>query len=50
MLVAIGDRVELIEMPEDPDPIPPGTQGTVDLVNETLRFTQIGVKWDNGAA
>ena len=32
--VAIGDRIELVEMPEDPDPIPPGTQGTVDWVNE----------------
>ena len=30
--VAIGDRIELVEMPEDPDPIPPGTQGTVDWV------------------
>ena len=32
--VAIGDRIELVEMPEDPDPILPGTQGTVDFVNE----------------
>lgn len=44
----IGDRIELIEMPDDPDPIPPGTQGTVNYVG---RFAgegqQIGVKWDN---
>ena len=47
-MVRIGDRVELIEMPEDPAPIPPGTQGTVDWVGEHSRFVQIGVRWDNG--
>jgi hypothetical protein len=47
-MVKIGDRIELVEMPEDPDPIPPGTQGTVDWVNELPRFVQIGVRWDNG--
>lgn len=39
-----GDRIELIEMPFDPDPIPRGEQGTVTSVNEM----QIGVKWDCG--
>lgn len=47
-----GDRIELLHMPNDPDPIPRGTQGTVTYVSE-LNFgrrpeTQIGVKWDNG--
>jgi hypothetical protein len=38
MKARVGDRIELISMPEEPDPIPPGTRGTV----------QYGVKWDNG--
>jgi hypothetical protein len=46
--VAIGDRIELVEMHDDPDPIPAGTQGTVDWVNELPEFAQIGVRWDNG--
>lgn len=47
-----GDRVRLISMPDDPDPIPPGTEGTVVSVQD-LSFikkgeTQVLVKWDNG--
>jgi hypothetical protein len=44
-----GDRVELIAMPNDPNPIAPGTQGTVwhDPVWVFDTWT-IGVKWDNG--
>lgn len=48
-----GDRIELIQMPDDPCPIEPGTQGTVQFVSE-LRLGdpekqfQIIVKWDNG--
>jgi len=57
MLPKIGDRIELVEMKNDPHPITPGTQGTVDYVNEVGdtsqpfrddAFTQIGVKWDSG--
>ena len=40
----IGKRVKLIEMFEDPDPIAPGTEGTVYNVGADV----INVKWDNG--
>ena len=40
----IGKRVKLIEMFEDPDPITPGTEGTVYNVGADV----INVKWDNG--
>lgn len=35
---------------DDPDPIPVGTEGTVDWVGQWIsEYTrQIGVKWDNG--
>mgnify|MGYP006271067963 CR=1 FL=1 len=46
-----GDRIRLVHMPNDPDPIPPGTEGTVTDVLP-LHFhekeTQILVRWDNG--
>lgn len=45
-----GDRIELIAMPEEPDPIEPGRQGTVTEIVDTdwlERGThQIWVKWD----
>lgn len=40
-----GTRLELISMGNDPDPVPPGTRGTVELVN---CLGDIEVKWDNG--
>ena len=47
-----GDRIELVRMNEDPDPIPVGTQGRVVSINDVTfgrdSFTQIDVKWDNG--
>lgn len=45
-----GDRIELLSMPQDPDPIPTGTKGTITFVSEirSMGFTQVGVKWDNG--
>lgn len=45
----IGDRIELLEMPDDPDPVPVGTQGTVMFIfgTETLN-PQYDVRWDNG--
>lgn len=48
----IGDRIELIEMLDDPNPIPIGTKGTIQSINPVNfgreKFTQIDVKWDNG--
>ena len=47
-----GDRVRMIHMPADPDPIPTGTEGTVEDVQKlnlgARSFTQIFVRWDNG--
>ena len=39
-----GDRVVLIHM-DDPLPVPDGTRGTVDYVDDA---GQIHMKWDNG--
>lgn len=54
MLPKKDDRVRLVHMGADPDPIPSGTEGTVIDVQE-LRLGpghktehQILVKWDNG--
>jgi hypothetical protein len=45
----VGDLIELIEMPDDPDPIPAGTQGTVTYVGKRASLgQQIGVDWENG--
>lgn len=47
--VAVGDRVSLVSMGDDPAPIPRGTQGTVTNVScWTGGEWNIGVKWDNG--
>ena len=46
-MVAIGDRIRLIAMPDDPDPIPAGATGTV-LAVTTGPYAQIDVDWDNG--
>ena len=44
----VGDRIRLIHMPEDPDPIPPGSLGTVCAIHPHHRWTQVEVEWDNG--
>ena len=41
-----GDRIRLLSMPNDPDPIPPGSTGTV-ISATTGAFAQIEVDWDN---
>lgn len=43
-----GDRIELLKMENDPNPIPVGTKGTVKDVNQLGDEAQIMVKWDNG--
>jgi hypothetical protein len=45
-VVKVGDRVRMVNMPDDPDPIEPGTEGTVTKVQP--RVDVIDVKWDNG--
>lgn len=43
-----GDRIRLINMPFDPDPIEPGSEGTVISVNEmSFGRDQISVDWDH---
>lgn len=42
----VGTRVKCISMPNDPQPIPQGTEGTVRGTNG---FGQILVRWDNGS-
>lgn len=38
-------RIRLIHMPGDPDPIPNGTEGTVEMVDGA---GQLIINWDNG--
>ena len=40
-----GTRLELVQMNDDPQPVPPGTQGTVVDVDG---IGQLVMKWDNG--
>ena len=42
-----GTRIELIQMGDDPRPVPPGTRGTVAFVDD---LGQIGMHWDNGSS
>ena len=47
-----GDRIRLLAMPDDPNPVPVGSTGTVTFVRECgtgpHAWLQIGVDWDNG--
>lgn len=47
-----GDRIRLVFMDDDPDPIQPGQLGTVVDLNvigsEQTRWLQIAVDWDDG--
>ncbi len=46
----VGDLIELIEMPDDPNPIAPGTKGTVNYVGKVATLgQQIGVLWEDGS-
>ncbi len=42
-----GTEVELIAMPEDPHPVPPGTRGKVIMVDGA---GDILMKWNNGSS
>ncbi|EMI43802.1 DUF4314 domain-containing protein [Rhodopirellula sp. SWK7] len=43
-----GDRIRLISMTDDPDPIPVSTTGTVAGVYPQNGWTQVDVDWDSG--
>lgn len=40
-----GKRIELIEMPNDPHPVEPGTAGTCEMIDG---MGQLIMKWDDG--
>lgn len=42
--VPVGTRIRLLGMPNDPAPVPPGTEGVVTGGNGA----QMHVRWDNG--
>lgn len=44
----VGERIELLSMPNDPDPIPVGSQGTITHVEKLDDSYQIDVDWDSG--
>jgi hypothetical protein len=46
-----GDRIELVAMPDDPNPVRKGTRGTVrEVMLEYPRYDQtvLAVDWDDG--
>jgi len=44
-----GDRIELIRMEDDPNPVKPGERGTVrEIYRVYNNQAQIWVNWDNG--
>jgi hypothetical protein len=44
-----GDRVRLVSMGDDPDPIKPGAEGEVIIPPVFFqRSWNVSVKWDNG--
>jgi hypothetical protein len=43
-----SDRIRLVSMPNDPDPIPVGSLGTVRSVHQHGDWSQVDVAWDNG--
>ena len=47
--IRTGDRIRLLHMPDDPDPIPAGSTGTIESVTEGP-LGQVWVSWDNGRA
>ena len=45
-MIRAGDRIRLLSMPDDPDPIPVGSTGTIVSVTEGP-LGQVQVKWDD---
>lgn len=49
-MLAPGMRIRLLSMPDDPDPIPVGTEGTVTSVSRICLgvepYDQVSVDWD----
>jgi hypothetical protein len=43
-----GDRIRLLAMPEDPNPIAVGELGTVVRISTIGPWDQVYVKWDSG--
>lgn len=43
-----GTRVRVISLMDDPDPLPVGTEGTVQRFSDFGDWGQVSVKWDNG--
>lgn len=43
-MLNIGDRIRLIQMFDDPNPVEPGTLGTITHIGGGI----INVDWDNG--
>jgi len=43
-----GDRIRLISMPGDPNPLPAGSLGVVLRVIDHGDWQQVEVAWDNG--
>jgi hypothetical protein len=43
-----GARIRLLSMPDDPDPIPVGSTGTIESVTEGP-LGQVHVRWDNNS-
>ena len=46
----IGDRIRLVAMGNDPDPLPSGSTGTVVGVHAHNGWIQIDVDWDSDRA
>lgn len=44
----IGDRIRLVSMADDPDPIPAGELGTIVGAYTQRGWTQVDVNWDSG--
>lgn len=48
VIIKAGDRVRLVSMTDDPDPIPVGSLGTVIAIYPHRDWTQVDVAWDSG--